>query len=294
MPDRRMPSYDRVVARSPKLRFLAYRRFDMAHQDANNSMVALLIGSRLTAHTLEAHRGSKVLLPDMYPPVVGIDSLNRTVDDSRRILDQAEKHLAYMAIPFVQSVFEDLVDHSISLLQKDGAGKVPGDRKSLQVRLEFIEKTTTVGYEPADLELIDFLRLLRNQIIHTGATLDTKLRNRWTSLSINAKAEWETLAGRAFDLTGSDGHISAGSGELVASLALYSRVARQLGAQLAASVSSAVWATAAIEDFAVTHPRGLAARPTLEREVQGFVRFNYSGAKVLQPDVAAALAAATS
>ena len=282
------------MARPPKLRFLAYRRFDAARQEANNAMVALLIGTRLAAHSLELHRGSNVLLPEIYPAVTGIDLLNRTVDDTQDLLTEAEQHLAYMAIPFVQSVFEDLVTGAISLLQADGAGKVEGNAQSLQVRLTYVATTTSVAYEPLDMELIDFLRVLRNHIIHRGATLDSDLRDNWTSLSNEARGEWEKLAKQPFDLVGTGGRIAAGSGELVASLAVSSRMARQLAAQLATHLSSTTWAAAAIDDFAPTHPGGLRARPTLEREVQGFVRFNYSGASLSRSEVTTALAAATS
>lgn len=275
-----------------KIGFPGYRRFDAARVDANKSMVALLIGTRLAAHTLDAHDGSEVRLPEMYPAVQGVDLLNLKVVDAQAVLLGSEQHLASMAIPFVQSVYEVLVDDAMGLLQRDGKPKpTRTDRRGLMNRHRYLERVTGVGFDPHHLELIDFTRRLRNCIVHDGAAVSVEVTTAWSSLTAGAAAEWSKLANRPFNTVGDGtGRQLTEAGELVAVLAITKRLSREICAQLAASLSSTTWAEVVLDDFDVEHPRGLSPRPTLLREVRGFARQHYLNASVAEADLAGEIA----
>jgi hypothetical protein len=100
--------------------FPAYRRFSEARIEADDAMMALLIGARLGEHALKTSAASPdALLPALFGQIRGIGRLNRTAGDSARLLADAETHLANMAIPYVLAIHGSFLVSVAQMLRDD-------------------------------------------------------------------------------------------------------------------------------------------------------------------------------
>jgi hypothetical protein len=259
------------------LRFDAFRRFEESRKQANNSMIALLIATRIGAHVVDANAQGDHLLPSVFPAVVGIDLLNLTPVAANNVLDGAERHLAFMAIPFVQSIFEELLDGSLRLAALDGFKLTKVEKSGgLIGRIDAIERFSGHAFKGLHRELLNFMRVLRNQIVHEAGRAAASVDDVWDAMSAEAQAEWTSVAQRAFR-QGSDGRgLQLDSGEFVAALAIVKRLSREVCGQLLVGILPSTWEQIQLADFANEVPRGLSRRPTLGRELASFSRRNYA------------------
>lgn len=267
--------------RSPVVQFPSYRRFDQARAEANDAMMALLIGSRLASHLLAANTGSTATLPVIYPSVDGVSRMNRTVSDAAKLLGQAESHLTGMAIPYVQATYEAMVSSTIGLLRQSG---MPGltrsqSKRGLMGLHDYIGSVTGKSLPADDLALLNTVRLLRNAIVHDGSTTTPSLQGAWAGLPASASARWIQTAGRPLEVASPD--LLLGEGELIVALAITKKLAREVAYLAAGSVSLATWATVAIDDFLSNYPRQTPRDPSrLRRTIAGWVRMYYGPAAI--------------
>ena len=67
--------------------------------DTSNAMMALLAGAQSASHLLQLTKGSRLLLPEVYPSVAHIGRFNLTSEAARQILGAADAHLGAMSVP---------------------------------------------------------------------------------------------------------------------------------------------------------------------------------------------------
>jgi hypothetical protein len=178
--------------------FPAYRVYQEARIAANDAMMALLIGSRLGAHTLELNAGSPHLIPEIFPGVNGAKRLNRTVADAQSLMRSSEKYLAYMAIPFVLSVHATLLVAAIRMIREDGKDQSTDDPTKISLD-ELHERIEGLCLRAYPLETFDFSispGIFRNRIIHFGGAAGSNLRTEYAGLGTSLRKYWEGLAGR--------------------------------------------------------------------------------------------------
>lgn len=272
--------------RVPAIQFEGYRQFEKARAEANDSMMALMIGSRLASHLLAANAGCNAFLPTIYPAVPGISRMNRTVKDSSQLLLGAEKHLAAMAIPYILATFEALVDSSVSLLIQDHNNPPTKSekKKGLMGLLEYISKTTDVSFDAIYLQLFDLTRSIRNCIVHDGSVPKCSLKNLWSSLSELSQDRWMTTAERPLPLQPNG--LEVLSGELVATLAITKYMARQISINLGIKISPITWAAIVLEDFQSNYTKPLPKDATqLRKKVCGWNRMYYQTVGIQIKDI---------
>ncbi len=263
-----------------KIRFPAFRRFNEARIEANNAMVGMLVGARLSEHMLSANAGARVMLPEIYPQVRGVDLLNRTVADAQQQLRSSEAHLAAMALPFLQAVFEDFINDSTRYLVAKGMRKSSHEQsQGLEGTLAFVERSSALAFSIEHRELFDFLRRIRNQIVHAGGRADTRLDAAWAGLSPDAHKRWIDIAGRSYLVGGgATGRIEFEAPELTAALAITKRMALEVCGHLHVILSDRDWAAVVVDDHA-ENAGPLGRRSTLLREVRSLARREYGSAK---------------
>jgi hypothetical protein len=273
-----------------RIRYAAYRRFDAARIEANNAMVGLLIGTRLSAHLLESHAGASVLLPQIYPQVRGVDLLNRTVVDAQRQIATSEAHLAIMAIPFLQSVFEDLVNETALLCGLRGFRPLGSERsQGLEGALSFLERCSRAEFSTVHRELFTFLRHVRNEIIHGASLASARLDGEWSALHPDARARWVAVAGRPYQLGGgASRRIVLEAPELTAALAVTKRMASEVCGHLSRVLLDRDWAELIADDYGA-NVRPLARRSTLIRELRSFARREYGPVRPTDGSLRAAI-----
>lgn len=274
-----------------KIRFPAYRRFDAARIEANNAMVGMLVGSRLSEHLLHAHQGATVMLPEIYPSVRGVDLLNRTVADAQDQIAGSEGHLTTMAVPFLQAVFEDLASSAAQLCQMRGHAPTKQERsQGLAGTLDFLERCFGASYSAAHRELFDFLRSVRNHIVHEGSRATAKLASAWSDLPPQATGRWEAIAGRSYQATGDHrGRVVLEAPELTVALAVTKRMAVETCGHLANVLLDRDWADVVVDDYDA-NVEAISRRSTILREVRSYARRAYSPVQPTDASLRAVLA----
>lgn len=113
--------------------------------------------------------GSHVSLTDAFPRVPGFKRLNVRVPDARRLLDEAERHLASVAIPYSVSIHEHYLNGCVDMLCA-AQGTEPDAISLNQRKLSSIYTTLTrlgasIDANPL-IELFALTRRIRNRIVH--------------------------------------------------------------------------------------------------------------------------------
>jgi len=273
------------MPRPPAVKFPGYRVFDESRVEANDAMVALLVGSRLSSHLLEANAGSSAYLSEIYPAVRGIGRMYRTIDDTSQMLIEAERHLASMAIPYVWATYEELVNSAVKLFEECRMGPTGAERHNgLPGLHSYLERVSSIEFESDALALAELVRRIRVCIIHNGGRIRADLVDEWNSLAPSARTAWVGFAGHDLDVTKENLELT--DRELVASLATTKWMARQISSLLVAALTAQDWSKAIVDDFLENYGRPLPGETRmLRRKVKGWVRMYYSATNATDSDI---------
>jgi hypothetical protein len=282
------------------VRFPAYRRFSEARIEANDAMMALLIGARLGRHALETSAASpEALLPSLFGQICGIGRLNRTAGDSARLLAGAERHLAYMAIPYALAVHGSFMVAAAQMVRDDGRDPVTNryalphhedpTKLSLEIAHEYITERCGVKLDGTLLPLFHIARRIRNRIIHFAGVPGSRLATEYRSLSSEARDSWEHLAGRPLlDALGSK-RLTLCDGELIAVLGVSRNLVQEINDLLAQTLSRAYWASLAVGDYRENHPERFGERDRQLRRVRGYAQHFYKPLRLTDDELATAI-----
>ncbi len=272
---------------APIVHFPEFRNFKQAWTEADDAMMALLIGGRLGRHLLSASEGSPELLGALYPTVIDSGRLNRTVGEAHDLIESAERYFAYMAIPYVLSVYGDFLAQSISLLRAVGLSTDTDEPRDIELsklhnRFCAAAKTTVPALPPVQLELFEFTRWIRNRIIHRVGTSGSTLPNHYRQvLSSGARKEWERVTKRPPSFGSGSVPMGLGAPELLAALAITKRLADGVNAILQTSLTKQMWIQVVLSDYAASVPGPTTSKG---RKLVGFARTNYRPLGLVEAD----------
>lgn len=255
--------------------FPEFRRFEQSRIEANDSLMALLIAARLGRHALSLNAGSPHTLPSIFPGVAEVGRLNRTVSDASAMIDVAEVHMTYMAIPYVLAVHSTLLVAALRMLRRDG--RFPGTRDPSWIDLSKLHETFQIQASASLpitwLKLFHFARELRNRIIHHGA-LEGGLKQKWLHLPTSAKAEWQRVATRSPALSGPNQVLQVDTNELRAVLAITKHLSDAVNVGLQSALSRQFWIQTVVDDAAANSPDVLHSNKR-SRKLAGYARTLY-------------------
>lgn len=272
----------------------AFRKFERARIDSNDAMMALLVGSRLGSHTLALAEGSPHLLGTMFPAVDEIQRFNRSIRDARALIQSAERHLTFMAIPYALAVYADFLIDSILLARESGLDHEGDDPTKVQLdtihsRLAGALRVDLSELPATHLRLFELLRLIRNRIIHRGGTTGSRLRTHYRQvLHEEDRREWRRIADRELALGDSSAQLPLEAPELRAALAVTKHLAESVSALLDRQVPTAIWAREAVREYRLSV--GGDIRPNEVQSIVGFARMHYSHLDLADGEIQAALA----
>ena len=272
------------------MRFPEYRKFGQDRIEASDAMMALLIGSRLGSHTLTLAEGSPHLLGSLFPAVPEAGRLNRSVGDTRALILEAERHLAYMAIPYALSLYSGLLVDGIVLLRTaevDPGTDEPRDIPLGAVHDRFLASASAdrADLPGVDVELFEFIRWIRNRIVHRGAPAGSRLPNHHRQvLGQAAKDEWFRISRRAPDFGTGDDQMDLRSPELRVALAVTKHLAEAVNRVLQERVPRDVWARTVVADYSSVSGR---RKPRVDALV-GYARNFYGPLKLTEAELDAA------
>lgn len=272
------------------VRFAAYRDYERNRTDASNAMMALLAGAQLATHLLQLTEGSNRLLPEVYPRVQHIRRFNLTSSAARDILSSADVHLGAMSVPYALAIHEDFLRTCLSMLEH--AGRVPAgtaDSSKLANQHPLVEQATGGIFNPDSLTQLDTLRRMRNCTIHAGGRANASLISAICTWTPTVQADWIRLAQRSPRGLQSGDRVEFGHGELILSLAVTKRLAREANQLLQPALPAAHWADLVVEDLLTDQP-GALARPDALRRLRGLARYHYQPLALTDADLTAAIA----
>lgn len=261
------------------LHFPEYRQFEAARVESNDAMMALLVGSRLGRHTLGLAEGSPHLLGSLFPAVPEVGRLNRSVADTRLLIDGAERYLAYMALPYALSVYSTLLSDGIALMREAGVDQGDDDPRDIPLSEIHARFVAAAGAELTDLpqvhlRLFEFARWVRNRIVHRGGTAGSRLPNHYRQvLGEDDRVEWRRIARRDPPFGDGGEQMDLRSPELRVVLAITKHLAESANVILCERLPRPAWAHIVVSDYEQTSRRSSAGRI---EAVVGYARMNYA------------------
>lgn len=263
------------------IRYAEYRRLEGLRRDVNNAMMALLAGSKLAINTLQLTAGSTLVLSQIFPRVPHIERFNLRADLAATLLDDAEHHLATMAVPYVLALHEDFMMHCARLFESCGllsstklanlTAKTVHERLARQAHCTFTSES---------LELFHLVRTLRNSQMHEGGRVNAECSAVRASLSPSATHLWEylTKADAPAYLTGDQ--VELRQPQLVAALAITHKLMEEANLMLQRVLPKLTWANMAVSDALAQGP-DLTGNPQQRfRKIVGFARQYYASAAI--------------
>jgi len=260
-----------------EVRFAQYRRYEAKRIDASNAMMALLAGAGMASHLLQLTRGSKHLLPEVFPQVPHIGRFNLRSELAREILDAADIHLGAMAIPYALAIHEDFLRVCIELLVTARActAKQAGQANSLATKHPLIAQSTGGAFNADSLGQLTTLRLMRNCMIHNGGRVDQQLVNNLTTWTSSVETGWVRLTGDSPRQLSLGAQLSFGHGEMILALAVTKVLAREANQLLQPALPRRQWTDMLIEDLVESDTNVLRA-PDFRRRARGLAKFHYA------------------
>lgn len=232
------------------INYPSYRSHEKQRIQTNDTMMGLLVGSKLAAATLELTAGSTVTLSKMFPTVEHIRRFDHLADTARDVLSDAEPLLGIMAVPFVIGLHEDLMVGMLKMLNAEANMRVPGldGAKASNMHSKF-ESSTGAKFPLELTELFHLVRAMRNTHIHNGGRADNALRNRASTISGQAKTTWTQITGHAAPMFSSGDEVRLGLPELIGSLAVTKRLADEANIVLQTALARQTWLKILKEDW---------------------------------------------
>lgn len=270
--------------------FPAYRAYNANRVEVNDAMAALLVGSRLAAHTLSLTTGSKVTLGELFPAVEHIERFNMRSDVARSLLNNADHHIASVAVPYALATHEDFVMEMLSFLKQEGRTLQTHGRPIKAWNMHSVLFETCGESEPADwVQSFHLLREMRNCVTHAGGLVSQKLRDAIAGMGAGARSGWGSLnLGKTpEDMEDDDGRLALTAEHVFTAFAVTKRLGRETNALLARELDGLTWGRIAVQDYNCVTSK-VKNSSSWRRSLTGYVRQYYSAAAISDADLEAA------
>jgi hypothetical protein len=238
--------------------------------------MALLVSTRLAALILDQLPPERAgeHLPALFPSTEHIQRLNRTPADARALILDAERHFTYMAIPFVLAVYSTFIVDAIELLRDAGIDTGTNDPNLLTLeKLHGYLEGIGLSVPKRERELFDFIRLVRNRIVHYGGTEGSALRSSFVGMSSESKGLWRYLSDGDPPLGTPKEELRLEARHLIPALAVTNHLGEVIDVELSQLIPKGVWADVAVKDFmSDSRPAPQAQRL---RKLVGYSRYHF-------------------
>jgi hypothetical protein len=265
--------------------------FDAARIALNDALMAIMVGMRLAVDRLAKLPFHQQLefLPSLFPDVEEAARLHRTSEDAARLIRGAEIDLTHMAIPYVLSLYNSYLVDSIFLLRRARLDTRIRDPWRIPLG-ELHDYMTKIGVQlpRAEVEVFDFMRLVRNRIIHYAGAQGAEVAEAYRSLSPPAKTIYFRTAGRDFRVGLDTEQMRLSVEDVRPALAVTKHLAEAVNGELARKVNKGFWLDVLISDYFNTHPKRV-SREQLIKGITGYAAFHYQALSLNSDEVAEAV-----
>lgn len=269
-----------------EIQFASYRRYSSSRVEVNDAMMALLAGSRLAAHTLQLTAGSKATLAQLFPAVEHIGRFDLRSDNARKLLQDADYHVASVSIPYALAAHEDFVMGVLRLLESEGRTLLTQGKQIRPWNMHTILFSSCNEAEPERwIHSFHVLREVRNCIIHDGGAVSERLLEAIANMGSDARSGWEQVnLGRPPEDLDSDGRLALTAEHIFTAFAVAKGLGREINAALAKALDGSSWARLAVQDFVATTTKPKNST-SWRRSLLGHSRHYYADAPFTEGDL---------
>lgn len=251
----------------------------------NSSIMALLAGSRLAVHLLRLTEGSERTLGEVFPRIRDIRRFDLKTSRASGILEAAESHLGYMAIPYILGIHEDYMKTCLRLVAAHRTTVDRVDRIKAYRQHLVLQQGSPVRFASASLEQYHLLRLMRNCLVHARGEVDSELRRHASGMSARARQGWERLTHLPFSSPAEGDFLIISQAETIAALAVTKSLARRANEILQAVIPVVAWLEVLVSDL-VLHGGAIPRNPSeRRRKLRGYARHYYGTLSLTEEDL---------
>ena len=275
--------------------FPAYREFEASRISTNDAAMALLVSTRLAVQAIKDAGPDQAAthLPDAFPSLEHGRRLNRTLSDAAGLILDAERQLAYMAIPFSLTVYEAFAKDAIRLMRLAAVDTQTSDVGWIKLgALHDYLVGIGLSLPQPELDLFDFIRQVRNRIVHHAGIEGSGLEGAFASMGDSAKGLWRFMAAGDPPLGSPKAALQLRARHLIPALAVTKHLGEAINSGLVSTIPSAKWAEWVTDDF--LSGSGPAAFDQRLRKLKGFARHGYGDLDLDEGDLREALTTALS
>lgn len=268
-----------------EVNYKQYREYQRQRIETNDTVMGMLVGSKLASQTLTLTAGSTMRLQDIFPKVPHVRRFNLTTEKARDVLSNAEHLLGILAVPQVLALHEDLIASMLKLIEQNDStlsGLTQGlNMSNCHTKLE---NATNISFTVELVELFDLLRLARNEHIHNGGLARQHFVNEIVQCSALSKAEWKSITGTDFQSYHVGDSVLLGLSELIGALALTKRLAVEANNALQQVISKSLWSDLVVQEWQEHWVAGNSDQQA--KRLRGIARTYYGAVNLSEADLA--------
>ena len=263
--------------------FPGYRAFEVSRARTNDSLLAIHVANQVALEVMRAEPDRISLAPAIFSATRDIGRMNLTIPQLEQVIEKSERDFAYMAIPFILSSYQELVK-TLRDLWLDGREDDKDFDKLSEVHNN-LRLLTGVELPPDLVNVFDLARRIRNRVVHFGGLPGSNLPSELRNIFSDAHAIWRDWSGASIALNKNPEQMDLTLGDVLAVLALTTKLSRLACAELGRRMSRERWIAIAIEDFDTQSPRALRDVHHRARSLRGFTKcyyhaINFSSAEI--------------
>lgn len=248
----------------------SYRVHRAGMTEADNAMMALLVGAQFASSSLALSAGSNVLLSSMFPSVPHIERFQYRPERAQRELGASEEHLARIAIPYALSVHEDFVGQVKADFEKWNVPvSLNGRRWNAETMHEILFESVTT-HPNVDLTEFDLLRRIRNSLIHSGGTVDNYLEEGVDRLSPQGSSHWQEVTGRHPAEIVETGRVVLTAGEIMLAFSVVRYLSKVAHQGMLDTLPRSFWLQDFVDGFISEYRSHIKKRLLLRRKMEAW------------------------
>jgi hypothetical protein len=236
------------------IRHRGFRNVEGLVTKVNDAALGLLVGARV-ARTALAERGpsaAETRLSELYSEaqVPDVSRFDFRVSAADAKLEEAERELCVMAVPFALSLYNDYLVTVSELLELGHLARPSKPAHQMMIgQLENHLRKNKVAVGPNLDPLLQLVKLLRNRIVHSAGIAGEEAISRWESLPYAAKQAWIKVTGQPMPFNGADEQLPWGGPEIRGTFFVVREGLRQINFSLQKVLSREFWADLAIHEY---------------------------------------------
>lgn len=280
------------MAQHATVNHASFRVFTRARTDLNRSLTAILVALRLGRYELQRLPRSQrdVLLGTYYEhEIADIGHFNYRASEAVGHMELAERDVAYMAVPYATSLYEDYLTDLAKLASREGHGTVPA--RAGAVKLHKYLARAGIALPAKESTLFEGVRTIRNCIAHAAGIADADAAAAVAAIAASADASkaWKRIAKTDVPTFSAGERILLSGRDALVSQYVVAQCARAANRSSIAVLGRSTWADLAVLDMRTSYPGRWHRRLTDPADVRREADRHYRVVSLTDPEIQEAI-----